>query len=70
MKAVKGNKVYTITEAEKAFYAKQGFDIVDDEGKVIQHGAGKKVSFEDYEALKAENEKLKKEIKELKKVAK
>lgn len=70
MKAVKGNKVYTITETEKTLYVKQGFDITDDKGKIIENGAGKKVSFEDYEALKAENEKLKKEIKELKKATK
>lgn len=70
MRAIKGNKVYTIVDAEKAFYVKQGFDITDDKGKVIQNGAGKKVSMEEFQVLKEENEKLKKEIKELKKDAK
>ena len=70
MKASKDNKVYTITEAEKDFYIKQGFDILDDKGNIIEHGAGKKVDAEDYQVLKSENKKLKEEIKELKKGAK
>lgn len=76
MKASKDNKVYTITEAEKDFYIKQGFDILDDKGNVIENGAGKTISIEDYESLKIdkeklekENKKLKEEIKELKKGA-
>lgn len=69
MKAIKGNKVYTISDAEKASYVKQGFDITDDKGKVLQNGAGKKVSIEEFQALKEENEKLKKENEKLKKAA-
>lgn len=52
MVAVKENKVYTVTEETKDFYVAQGFDILDESGKVIEHGKGKKVSFEDYAALK------------------
>lgn len=59
MKAVKGNKVYTIDESSKARYQADGFDISDDEGKVIAYGAGKKASYEGYQALKEENERLK-----------
>lgn len=66
MKANKENKVYTITDAEKDFYVKQGFDILDDKGNIIEHGAGKKVDVEEYQALKAEKEKLEKENKKLK----
>lgn len=76
MKASKDNKVYTITEAEKDFYIKQGFDITEDNGTVIVHGAGKSVSYEEYKTLEQkalklekENKKLKDEIKELKKGA-
>lgn len=76
MKASKDNKVYTITEAEKDFYIKQGFDITEDNGTVIAHGAGKSVSYEEYKTLEQkalklekENKKLKDEIKELKKGA-
>ncbi|MPM69988.1 hypothetical protein SDC9_116936 [bioreactor metagenome] len=76
MKATKGNKVYTIDETQKAMYQAQGYDIVDEEGKIIQYGAGKTVSYEEYKALEekitkltTENKKLKDEIKELKKGA-
>lgn len=73
MKATKGNKVYTIDETQKAMYQAQGYDIVDDEGKVIQYGAGKSVSYEEYKILEdkakkleEENKKLKDDIKKLK----
>ena len=76
MKATIGNKVYTIDETQKTMYQAQGYDIVDDDGKVIQYGAGKTVSYEEYKALEEktlklekENKKLKDEIKELKKGA-
>lgn len=76
MKATMGNKVYTIDETQKTMYQAQGYDIVDDDGKVIQYGAGKTVSYEEYKALEEktlklekENKKLKDEIKELKKGA-
>lgn len=76
MKATRGNKVYTIDETQKAMYQAQGYDIVDDEGKVIQYGAGKTVSYEEYKALEEkvnkleeDNKNLKKENKELKKGA-
>lgn len=66
MKAIKNNKVYTVNEAEAKVYKAQGFDIYDDKGKIKEYGVGKKVSLEDYEALKSENEKLKAENKKLK----
>lgn len=76
MKATKGNKVYTIDETQKSMYQAQGYDIIDDDGKVIEYGAGKSVSYEEYKALEEkttkltnENKKLKEEIKELKKGA-
>ncbi|MFR1708934.1 MAG: hypothetical protein ACLSV2_08545 [Clostridium sp.] len=76
MKATKGNKVYTIDETQKSMYQAQGYDIVDDDGKVIEYGAGKSVSYEEYKTLEEkttkltnENKKLKEEIKELKKGA-
>ncbi|WP_418223570.1 hypothetical protein [Clostridium isatidis] len=76
MKAIKGNKVYTIDEIQKVMYQVQGYDIIGDDGKVIQYGAGKTVSYEEYKALEEkifklekENKKLKEENKELKKAA-
>ncbi|MBU3226800.1 hypothetical protein [Clostridium algidicarnis] len=76
MKANKDNKVYTIDEAQKDDYAAQGYDITNDDGEVIQYGAGKKIEYEVYKELEdkflkleKENKKLKEEIKELKKSA-
>lgn len=51
MKASKGNKVYSITEQEKEAYKKQGYDIIDDEGEVIEYGTGKSVSYDKYKEL-------------------
>ena len=57
-------------------YQAQGYDIVGDDGKIVQYGAGKTVPYEEYKALEEkavklekENKKLKDEIKELKKGA-
>ena len=67
MKAVKANREYTITEAEKDFYQKQGFDIIGDDGKVVQYGAGKTVPYEQYKAILDELEALKAKKKPTKK---
>ena len=76
MKATKGNKVYTIDETQKAMYQAQGYDILGDDGKIVQYGAGKTVAYEEYKTLEEkatklekENKKLKEELKELKKGA-
>lgn len=62
MKAVKNNRVYTITEQQRKTYAAQGFDIVDDSGDIIEHAAGKTVPYAQYAKLLAENEQLKAQI--------
>lgn len=62
MRAVKGNKVYTIDESQKSHYQDAGFDIVDDDGKIVAYGKGKTVPYDEYEALKAENETLKEKL--------
>lgn len=59
MRAIKGNKEYSISEAQKKGYQDCGFDILDDDGKIIAYGRGKTVPYEDFLALKAEMEKLK-----------
>lgn len=65
MQAVKGNKVYTIGESEKARYIAMGYDIT--EGKeVIAHGKGKTVSYDEYVKVLQENETLKQELEVLK----
>ena len=65
MKAVSGNKEYTIDDSQKRFYQDAGFDIKDDNGLVIAYGRGKTVPYGDYEALKKENVALKAQIADL-----
>lgn len=61
MTAEKGNKVYTITEAEKENYQSQGYDIYEGE-KRIAYGKGKTVPYEDFMKLQEENEELRKKL--------
>ena len=65
MTAEKDNKVYSIDEGQMAAYQVAGYDIYGDDGNVIAYGAGKTVAYEDYMALKKENEELRAKITEL-----
>jgi cell shape-determining protein MreC len=65
MKATRGNKVYTIDETQKAMYQAQGYDIIDDEGNLLQYGAGKTVSYEEYKELEKKNKELEEKLKKL-----
>lgn len=67
MKAIKENRVYTISDAEMESFRKEGYDIYDDKGKVVAYGVGKTVPFEKYVALQSQVEELKKEVASLKK---
>lgn len=59
MKAKKENKVYTITtEQEKKRYLKEGFDIYDDEGKLLEHSSLKKIAYSKYAELEKKNQDL------------
>lgn len=63
MKARKENKVYQITsEAEKQRYLKAGYDIYDDEGKIVEHSPLKKVAYAELEKVQVENTALKVEL--------
>lgn len=80
MNAVKENRVYTITETDVDSFRKEGYDIFDDNGKLIAYGIGKTVAYEKFAetvenleklmeenaVLSSENEELKAEIKKLK----
>lgn len=70
MKARKENKVYEVDKTTKDRYVKSGYDIYDDEGKLIQSAKNKIVSYEEYEKVKKELEELKKvkEVTETKKI--
>ena len=48
MRAVKGNKEYTIDESQQKSYQDAGFDIVGDDGRVTAYGRGKTVPFDEY----------------------
>ena len=67
MRAKKENKVYRITtESEKKRYLNEGFDIYDEEGKIIEHSPKKKIAYGEYAKVAEENAALKAEIKSLK----
>ena len=62
MKAVKENKVYTITEQQRKAYVAQGFDITDANGRIIEYAAGKTVPFAQYADVLEENKRLKQQF--------
>ena len=59
MTAEKDNKVYTIDENTKDRYVAEGYDIRDNDGKVIAYGKGKTVPYEEYQRVLQELESLK-----------
>lgn len=64
--AVKGNREIAVAnETEEKALVKQGYDILDGDGKLITAGRGKTVPYEQYEGVKAENETLVENNKEL-----
>ena len=62
MFARKANKIYRVDDASKAGYLAQGYDIVDDEGDVIEHSPQATVKYSDYEKLLNENKALKEQV--------
>ena len=62
MKAVKENKEYFIDDSQKGFYLTQGFDIYGDAGDLVEAGAGKTVSYDEYAALQEKLEALEAEL--------
>lgn len=62
MKAVKENRQYTITDADVKSFVNDGYDIYDDNGKLIHYGIGKTVPFEKYAKLMAQVEAKNDEI--------
>lgn len=65
MYAKKQNKRYTITEAEKKGYQARGYDIYDDDGNLVEVGAGKTVSYAKYQQALDKIKELKKKLKSL-----
>lgn len=58
MRAVKGNREYTIDETQKKGYQDGGFDILDDDGNVVAYGRGKTVPYEEHMKAVKEVERL------------
>lgn len=59
MKAIKENKVYTVDNTTKDRYVKAGYDIYDDNGKLVENAKNKTVPYDEYEKVKKELEELK-----------
>lgn len=59
MKAVKGNKVYIVDENSKDVYLNDGFDIVGDDGNLVETAKNKTVPYEEYQAVVKELEDIK-----------
>lgn len=62
LKAIKGNKVYTVDEVSKKSYLSQGFDIIDDGGDIIEHSPVATVPYSEYAKIIAENEVLQSQL--------
>ena len=63
MKAKKENKIYRIdSEQEKQRYLKEGYDIYNDEGVLVQHSPLKKIEYGKYDALLKEKASLKEQL--------
>ncbi|WP_373264541.1 hypothetical protein [Hungatella hathewayi] len=58
MRAVKGNKEYTIDESQQKFYQDGGFDILGDDGTTVAYGRGKTVAYEEHAKAVKEIERL------------
>ena len=59
MRAVRANKEYRVTEANKQFYLNDGYDIIDDDGKVIEYSPKKTIKYSEYQKLEKELAELK-----------
>ena len=67
-KVKKANRILTVSETEVNKYLQQGYDQIDDKGKVIKRATGgRMVPIAEYNKVLEENEKLKAELEELKK---
>lgn len=58
MRAVKGNREYTIDESQQKFYQDGGFDILGDNGETIAYGRGKTAPYDEHVKAIKEIERL------------
>lgn len=63
MRAKKENKSYRITtEQEKQRYLKEGYDIYDEKGNLLEYSPTKKIAYSKYAELLEENKALRARI--------
>ena len=62
MKAVKGNKEYTIEQSQQKFYQDSGYDIKNDSGEIVAYGKGKTVPYGDHAKAVEEIGRLQNEL--------
>lgn len=60
--AIKANKVYPVNENTKEEFLRQGYNIIDEKGNLVESSEKTKVSYEKYEKVKKELEKANEEL--------
>ena len=66
MRAIKDNKVYTVSESNMDEYLALGYDILDDKGKLVKRSPKSTVSYAEYETVVKERDELKELVSKLK----
>lgn len=66
MTAKKANKVYTVSEVEMESYLAMGYDIFDEEGKLLKRSPKATVPYSEYEKVVAERDELKAQLEKVK----
>lgn len=62
MTAKKANKVYTVSKVEMESYLAMGYDIFDEEGKLLKRSPKATVPYSDYEKVVKERDELKAQL--------
>lgn len=60
--AIKANKVYPVNENTKEEFLRQGYNIIDEKGNLVESSEKTKVPYEKYEKVKKELEKANEEL--------
>jgi hypothetical protein len=66
MYAVKANKVYTVDEVSKAAYLRDGYDVYDDSGKLLERSPKATVPYKQYAEVVKQRDEALQELEELK----
>lgn len=66
MTAKKANKVYTVSRVEMESYLAMGYDIFDEEGKLLKRSPKATVPYSEYEKVVAERDELKAQLEKVK----